>query len=666
MIDKPSWPKSCFFPVFLVFPLLWGCGLLEKRRSAGHSSKKAIATKTDLAEKKTWKQIQSQKNISWRKKIKDIEAFIQSHKSPARAGGAYLLKAKILLNNGKPKEACLSYHQAAQSSSEDTIKWEALSASAKCHVQEGRLDLALETLESLIQNPKSNLKDKKASAQTQWSWLKSKNALIKRKLLSLSHLFFLSSRVEEKRKWRDQGERLIQNLSPGDLILSVNQAENFGVFEGYLLYRAGKYFIGQKKFSKARRYFKRSLSASLPLSLKKEAQHYLMMIKKSGQVNPYLIGAIAPLSGRRKALGEKVLRGLYMGLGLEKNSPWQIAAMDSKSHPDVIQAQLDELFYKRHIIGLVGGFTRETASALAKRAEAFAVPSILFSQKRDLSLNREFVFQNAIQPEQLLKPLVNRAIKALKVKKAALLRPDDFYGEEYAKTFSQLFQEAGGQIIKHEVYKAGEVDFKKHIVNLLDLRRKGREKEFAKLKKAALQERPSLSERSRKLTPENLLQPKKEFSALFIPDSLNQALKIKNHLKYFGVKEVYLMGTDLWRPRQVSYWSKDLPLVFINLPKKDSSLNQKSLFYKEFVSLYGHPPGIFEQRAYNAGAFLKQALERGAKNRLSLQRELKQIRAFQGAHHKISVSKDGIFKYPLNVYKTSRDKAHILDSMPVK
>ena len=650
---------------FFLFALL-GCGGMEKKFKAPSFPRQSMAKKPKSKEKQSWKELKDQKGKSFSQRIKNIEAFIQANEDKEIALDAYLLKARVFLDNKKYKSACSTYHKAVLSPFDYTGRWEAYHASAKCYFEDGKLKQAFEILERLIQNPKAYLKNKKAAAKLQWTFLKNKKGFTNGKLLSLSHLLLFSSHHSEKQKWRNKGETLIRGLAPGDLLLYANQADFFGHFEGFLLYRAGKYFFEKKKMTRAKRYFKRSLSSSLPLKLKKEIQQNLVLIKKISKVNPYLIGALIPLSGRRKALGEKILRGLYLGLDLEKDSSWQVLVVDSKSHPDVIRTQLDNLFYRHNVIGLVGGLTSETAEVMAEKADSFATPAILFSQKKDLSLNRSFVFQNAVTAEQLLKPLVQELVEKLKVKKAAVLYPDDLYGREYTKLFSTMFKKRGGRITELSSYKTGEVDFKKSIRDILHLNIKGREKEFYDLKEKFLKENPSLSERSRKLTPENLLSPKMDFSALFIPDSLDQMRKIKDHLKYFGLKDVHLLGTDLWSVRQISEKSEELPLLFVNLPEKDDTLVKNSLFYKEFINSQGHKPGLFEQRAYNSAVFLKLALSQGVKSRLSLQKELKKIKAFQGAYYKIFVSEKGVFHYPLNIYKTSAKKAHTLDSVPVK
>ena len=151
-------------------------------------------------------------------------------------------------------------------------------------------------------------------------FLKNQKALTAFKLMSLSHLFALSSQLKNKKFWFNTAKNLIDSLAVSDLVIYANQAHFFGELESYLLYKAGQYFLKVKKLKKAEKYFKKSLSTSLAPHLKKEVKQTLFLMKKISQVNPYLIGVIVPLSGRRQALGEKILRGLYMGLSMDQDS----------------------------------------------------------------------------------------------------------------------------------------------------------------------------------------------------------------------------------------------------------------------------------------------------------------------------------------------------------
>ena len=650
--------KNLFFPLFCVF--LFSCAGLERFNKTFLPSK--IAKPASPPEKLTWQKIKSQKGKPLEERIKDIDLFIQNHQGKDIAFSAYQLKVQLFLKNKRLKEACKAHHEAARSSYYHIRQAEAFFASAKCRFKQGDLQEALQTLDRLIQQKQESIENKRSAVRLQWSFLKDQKGRSGRKLGVLSYMLFFSS-PQKKEIWQKKGVQLINSLSSSELESLSAQADKFMGFAGYLPYTAGFRHWKKREFAKAEKYFKESLSHSLPLSLKSLATRKLNLLKAISKMNPYLIGVVVPLSGRRKTLGEKVLRGLYMGLGMDKDSSWQILAMDSKGHPDVAKTRMENLFYKYHVSAFVGGLTSETAQVIAEGAESFFVPAVLFSQKSGLTLNKEFVFQNSVTAEQLLQPLAKQSYSRLKIKRVALLCPDDPYGRSYAKIFSELFQKEGGLITERAFYKPGETDFKAPVKRLLHLRLKGREREFEKLKKAYLQENPSVTERSRRLTPDNLLPAKQDFEAIFIPDSLVQAKQIANHLKYFGAKDIYLLGTNLWNPEQNFRWAKENPLVFINLPQLNAPI-RKSVFYKEFFQSFGRAPGLIEQRAYNTALFLKKALKASPKSRLAFSKKLESIKEIQGSYYPILLSRDRVFHYPLNLYKGDSGAIQILDSIP--
>ena len=657
--------KTAFYKknqlLFFSFLFFLSCSTIESFYKEGAGVKKSPAKEADKEEQSQWLKIKAQKNKPLEEQIKEISLFISSHKDKDIVLEAYLLKAKLLLKNRKPEQACQNYHTVVNSSFYYKKSWQAYKASSQCYLKQGKTLQALGVLEKFIQDPGTGMEDKKRAAQKQWTLLKKQKLLTKWKLTTLSHLLLFSSQPQEKQKWKIKGERLVDALTEKELIAYAGRAKDFLFFEGYILYKAGQLFWENKDFSKAKIVFKESLSAPLSFRLKNQVQEKLSWIQKISKVNPYLIGVLVPLSGRKKALGDKVLKGLILGLDIEKDSPWQMVVLDSKSHPDVVRTHLDNLFYKHHVAGVIGGFTRETADIIAEKAEDFLIPALVFSQKEDLALDRKFVFQNAVTAPQLLTPLVEQSRKRLKIKKSAILYPEDFYGESYAERFSQIFTDQGGELVGKFSYRTGEVDFKKTIKDLLHLNVKGREKEFNRLKQELMKKNEALTERSQKLTPENVLPAKKDFEALFIPDSLGQVKKIVDHLKYFGVKDIYLLGTNLWSPNQKFFKTKDFSFVFINLPKKDNGF-----FHKSFISSFGYSPGLFEQRAYNAALFFKKALNQKRKSRLDFQKELKKIQHIPEGAYPFSLSREGLFQYPLHFYVRDSQNSHKLDSIPVK
>ena len=342
-------------------------------------------------------------------------------------------------------------------------------------------------------------------------------------------------------------------------------------------YKIGLHYFENKEFKKAEKRLKKTLSSPLSDLIKKEAEIRLVLIKKINQTNPFLIGVILPLSGERKDLGEKILRALFLGFNMNQNSSLQMIVLDSKNHPDVVRSHIEELFHKHHVIALAGGLSAEVAEVIAQKAEELLIPAVLLSQGRELTKNRKFVFQNAVNSKQLLTPLIEELKNRLRINKAAVMYPDDSYGRKYSSFFEESFTKAGGQITERVKYKLAEVDFKDEVKELLHLKLKGRKREFKKLKNKILKNNPSMSARSHKLTPENVLPPKKNFSAVFIPDSSEARMRIQEHLRYFGLNHTYLVGLNLWSMDQIK--TKDFSIIFVNL--KEEKKNE-SPFYGEF------------------------------------------------------------------------------------
>ena len=606
-----------------------------------------MAKQTNLQENQTWMKLKKQKVQSKKEHIKLIDQFIEKNKDKEIVFSAYMFKAKLLLQIQKPKSACLIYYKIVKSPFHYKNGIEAYQKSARCLFKEGKIKKAIQVLEDFIQNPKESVVKKKQLAQMQWSFLKNKKDLIDLKLVNLSHLIAFSTKIEQKKYWFNISKKLIDSLKISDLVIYANQADFFGRLAPYLLYKAGQYFLKNKKFSKAEKYFKKSLATSLDPNLRKEVKQTLYLMKKISKVNPYLLGVIVPLSGRRKSLGEKILKGLYLGLSIDKDSPWQMVILDSQSHPEVVRTHINDLFYNYNVMGLIGGLTGDTAEVMAQKAEEFFLPTVVLSQKRELTKDRSFVFQNAITAQDLLDSLIKEIRQNLKMNQVAILYPDDSYGKDYATLFSKLFIKKGGKIVAKEIYKPGEVDFKNSVQKLLQLNLDKRMEEFEKLKAELLQKK-DISTRSLKLTPENILPVQKEFSAVFIPDSLISLQKIKDHFKYYGVKDIYFLGTNLWKglnPKR-----QEFSFIFVDVPKKQDK-DIKSNFYKSFIKSYAYSPGHFEQRAYNTALFFKQALDKNINTRFLLQKELKSINQFDGAYYPLTISKDQIFKYPVEVYK---------------
>ena len=644
-------------PAVLAAMAFSGCGTLSRPKQKPAAGAAPEAARREL--KKIAEQPGSQK-------FAEIDRLIAQNKNNELAFEAYLTKARLLLQSGRRQMACKAYEAAAGRPFSHKNQSRAVFPAAECLRKKGKALEAVRLLDSLAEDPRESRKIKAEAARLQWGLLKKKKGLKARKLKALSLLVHWEPKAPEASKRLKAGEDLIDSLARQSLLALAAAADKYPPFKGFLFYRAGQSLWREKNVKLASDYFRRALAGDLRDSLKKEISGYLKILRSLKKVNPYLIGAVLPLSGRRRALGQRVLRGLHLGLNMEGDSPWQIIVMDSKGHPDAAAEALKKLLYQYHVIGVAGGLSSQTAEAIAGQASFFGLPAVLFSQRSGLTKDRKFVFQNAIPSSALMSVLTEETEKNLPLlKRAAILRPEDPYGEEYAKAFSKAFQERGGEITASLSYKPGEADFKIPIKKLLGLHDlKARQEEYEALKAALLEKKPDLPARSKKLRPENLLPPKIEFDAVFIPDSMAAMKKIKAHLKYFRVRDIYLLGTNLLKRRQAGRWTESLPLVFAGDPPLTNKEAGESSFYEGYKKIFRASPGLFERRAYNSGAAIKAALSRNLKTRRELQEALESLGKVQGAFYPFEISKERSFVYPLQVYITSEKKVLPLDSLP--
>ena len=492
------------------------------------------------------------------------------------------------------------------------------------------------------------------------------------RLLTLSRQAESATGVDRERALK-KGRALLKRLSERELHELLKNRKFLGLFQGEAAFQAGKRAWRARRFKKARRYFKKA-RARLPPGVKRsKAEIYLKTVRLT--VNPYLTGVILPLSGRRAVVGEKALKGIRLGLGLQEGSPWRIAVIDSASRPDKARQAVRDLLFESGALSIIGGLSSRTATVIAEAAEAYGVPALLLSQKQSLTKDKLFVFQSALSGKALMKRLASGLVEEFNITKAAMLIPEDNYGKSYARLFEEAFQSAGGTVVRKADYSPGETDFKnsvKKLVKLFDL--KERREEYEKLKAEFLEKNPNVSERRVKLTPERLLKPEIDFQALFIPDSLKVVRRIVSYLKYFDIKDIHLAGTNLWKTGGDTAFvlskasagasspadgakssrgsgaapSEEFPLVFA--AAEAPSKLAKSPFYLKFQEVFQTEPGFFGTQGYNTAAGLRAALETRPKDRFQLQKALESVESFEGAFFPLQIRKDHTFARPLKLW----------------
>ena len=161
-------------------------------------------------------------------------------------------------------------------------------------------------------------------------------------------------------------------------------------------------------------------------------------------------------------------------------------------------------------------------------------------------------------------------------------------------------------------------------------------------------------DKEKALSAKNLLSPVVDFQVLFVPDSIKMLNLISSHLAYNDIKDVFLAGPSLWsqaRRLKTKYIEKaffaDIELNSPNFKNTD--------FYKQFLKIFDHKPGLFELLSYESAMILKKAVLNGADSRENLRKKLKTT-LFQGPAGRLSINKNREFERPLTIFKIENNK----------
>jgi branched-chain amino acid transport system substrate-binding protein len=442
---------------------------------------------------------------------------------------------------------------------------------------------------------------------------------------------FLSKEVENYRA--KSSEIVDSKLSSVDLA-KVAAEESFGNLRANAFFRLGEINMENRDQDSARQNFARAVSVAPQSEAGQRAQDRLNALDSVRRVESKTIGVVLPMTGKYATISQKTLRGVQMGLGLYNNYPssFKLAVIDSEGNPDNARRGVEKLVREDNVISVIGSVLSKTAPAVAAKTSELGVPSIALSQKAGITEVGPTVFRNSLTSEMQVRYLVKTAMEELGMKKFAILFPNDLYGTEFANIFWDEVLARGGTIVGAQPYSNKETDFREPIQRLVGTYYfEGRAEEY----KLRLKEwTDAQAKKTTKATPpDDLLPPLVDFDGIFIPDSVKAMGQISAMLSFNGVKGVHLLGTNLWNvpgvAKRAGHFANSLLFVDSFVPTEARFRN--SQFVRDYKTIFGEDPGIFETQGYDAALVLRQLISQGATNRESLARALTQVRNFPGA-----------------------------------
>ncbi len=601
-----------------------------------------------------------------KKAIPRLKKISTQHADSEVADDSLMMLAQAYEKQQLSKEALQTYLNLANSEISSPMESTALIRAARLHVRFNQFKEAGTLIERI---ERSNSADKTTKSEA--LELKAEILLAENRLLEAMEVYVElansnpDQRVQEKYRMAAQ-DLLDTRLTPDD-VREVSERSAFGFLRPTAKYRSGLYYADQRQLGKARSAFEDVIGLAPGSELAEKASAFIAQIDARSRVSPKTIGVVLPLSGKQQAMGQRALRGIQLGLGIYGRNPsgFRLAVIDSEGNPDAARRGVERLVVEDNVISVIGGLLSKTASAEAAKAQEFAVPSIMMSQKAGLTETGEFVFRNALTSQMQASALADVAVNKLGAKRFAILFPNDPYGTEFANFFWDAVKMRGGSVTGAQAYDPKETDFRGHVQRLVGTYYiEDRAEEYRLRYKQYLEKNPKRSVRQGQASPEDILPPIVDFDALFIPDSVKAAGQIAPMLAYNDVDNVRLLGTNLWNnPALVTRGQKFVEnSVFVDgLFVGDRSF-QNADFVKQYKELYGEEPGLIEAQAYDSGLLLRQLVGSGATSRIELQERLAGLKGFSGSLGQLEMSADRELIRPISVLSVKDGKIGPLEN----
>ncbi len=414
----------------------------------------------------------------------------------------------------------------------------------------------------------------------------------------------------------------------------------------YLLFQLGLNYALEEKYGDALMILNQFIEKYPTHENRILAESLIDEIKKNAFFKRYTIGCLLPLSGPYQSFGQRALQGLELAQAQfssqSSNPPLNIIIKDTGADPDKTITALEEL-YRDQVAAIIGPIV--TSEIAAREAQQMGIPIITLTQKDNIPEIGDKVFRNFITPKMQVQTLTSFTVESLGLYRFAILYPDETYGTTFMNLFWDQLLESGGQVVAVESYKPDQTDFSDSIKKLVGLfyeipeDLKPVEEELADDQELEDAETSGQAEDQTQVpgarggAKEDEPEPIVDFDAVFIPDSPGKAGQIVPQLAYHDIKDVYILGTNLWHSDSLIKIADQyvqgavMPDGFF--AASPSPRVQK--FVKDFEETYQETPDFIEAIVYDTAMILFNVVSREQiRYRSEIRDELLNLDAFPG------------------------------------
>ena len=427
----------------------------------------------------------------------------------------------------------------------------------------------------------------------------------------------------------DKLREAIARLDTADIAILVNHPDNSLPME-FLLYQLGLNYALEEKYNDALNTLAEFIKRYPENENRILVESLIDEIKKNAVFKQNTVGVLLPLSGPYKKFGYRALKGIELALdqfsSQGDNPPINISVKDTGADPDKTIMALEE-FYQEQVAAILGPIV--TSEVAARKSQRMGIPIMTLTQKENVPEIGDKVFRNFITPQMQVQALTSFMIETLGLYRFAILYPNENYGLTFMNLFWDKLIESGGQVVGVETYEPKQTDFSEPIKKLVGLHYEipedlKIEDEFDEDDEdwnqpitsediddditAEESDREAEEEEDEEEEPEPIV----DFDAIFIPDSPGLAGLIVPQLAYFDIKDVYLLGTNLWHSDSLIKIAGQyvqgavMPDGFF----AESTSPAVQNFVKKFEETYQEKPDFIEAVVFDSARILFHAVSR--------------------------------------------------------
>jgi branched-chain amino acid transport system substrate-binding protein len=194
------------------------------------------------------------------------------------------------------------------------------------------------------------------------------------------------------------------------------------------------------------------------IPLDEELSALVLRAERSDAADPMVIGAILPLSGRGREVGEAALHGLLLAAS-DPSKP-RVVYRDDGGDPARALAALEDLISLHRAVAIIGPLSAGPAQAVVERAQEIGLPVLTLNPDASLTQRSSSAFRLLAEPREEADALVRAAMKR-GAKRFAVMHPQSPFGETMRAAFAQTIESRGGKLVSVVSYPATQASFVK-------------------------------------------------------------------------------------------------------------------------------------------------------------------------------------------------------------